>query len=456
MPWARKRGSNHCRATVTLDAATKRPINWKLLHSNHTSDEFDKIARNKRKVYLHEMIDTLVAEDCITFQQLEERIAIIEQREKITIIENNEDRKILKRLSDQYCSQIRGSLVSSRISNTLSTIDGTTFLIWESTKPAALLFALPRDIRQLNVNTTLMILAVRENDILPDGFRFMYIGFTVDKIITPRFWLLSRASDKGLWKMPVTNLETNGFISSRITTLIIGMSQSYASISSNFTNKNLCVRVAKDLYIQNTKKLMDEFDLCSDISALELLTMCDKPYTEIKKIKNIITRKKGAHAKLIAKWDAMTFNRYSQFCDGSCASSDGITEVVSWINHIDIPGNMDDLIMFIIESHKTLEFDNTTSNVTSQPIDSGTVAIDNDRATEADAERQTTKSRRSKSDKQMMAPPRSAYPGVYQCQPNTMIPQIHINLGQYPWQPNTIPPPIYTHCGSYQWQPNIT
>ena len=82
-PWARRAKSKHCKASVTLSSSSLQPINWNLVHSFHTFDEDRIIARNKKKVALHEIVDQLISHEQMTFRRLEELISIKEKTENV-------------------------------------------------------------------------------------------------------------------------------------------------------------------------------------------------------------------------------------------------------------------------------------------------------------------------------------------------------------------------------------
>ena len=354
--WARKAKSKHCKASVVLSRSSMTPINWNLEHSYHSGDEEINILRNKKKIYLHEIVDQLVGDQQITFRQLEELVSIKESAENIVIINNDEDRKMLRRISDKHQAQIRGSLTSSRIPRDLSFINKKPFLLVESTKPPILLFALSKDIRQLNICHRLMIIAIRENATLPEGFRYMFVGFSISENIIPRFWLLTETFDAKIWKLALTGMEVHGFIPSRITELVIGFSKTYRYFASQFKNSNLKVRVLKDLYLEEINRLLNECGMQEDQKAKKLLTICDNVYDPVAVIKASISSEKNQsksyYRRLLDKWDKLATGRYDQFCKTACVYDKLLNDVATWKNRIIIPNNIVELLAMVIEYHQ--------------------------------------------------------------------------------------------------------
>ena len=357
---ARKRQSDHCRARIVYNRNPWVLLKYEGTHSFHSDDSEARFKNRYRQLLLHQVVDELSMSD-LTLTKVMTEIRKKEAETHVNILSGPSDQSILKQIVDDANRCIRGTLVSSRIPREFRELDNQPFLLGESTRPAYLLFSLPRNIRVLNVHRIARICCIRSN-LLPEGFRYLFVALTIrDESVEPAFWLITCESSVVVWKCVFACLRSAGLASAVPRLAIIGLSDDYRGLRRAVDQREIIFRAPTDEYRcrieelakknfgTNRDRRVEHFVSC-------LLRACDVTKSETDRAIAEIENKTPAMQMMRGDWDMLVCEKSSLFTNGQGIDHPVMAEINDWIAGLVIPAKIGELIESIKHWHLNTSF----------------------------------------------------------------------------------------------------
>lgn len=358
---AKKRGRKQetCKASVVYDRQSKR---YRMINPTHTCGGAPKdLGEAERRLRLHMIVDELSSE-LKTRQEIEQAVLKVQEREHVALLVGNEDLRYLSNIIYKNGSRVRGKLTESRLAKTYHQLCGQEFLLQECSVPTILLFMLESSARWQNTAREMAIVG-RENTSLPEGFRNIYVGFTIkEERATPCFWLLANEVDQALWSLVFYRMRTKRNLQMQniqIITFDFGISMKYIPRATGNTFEVENVRTTKVSYVKEIQRILGSSRLSDDEDAQRLLGLCGANVVEIGIVESELKRKKRRDfQQLMTAWSALTAGRHNTFVH---AIDDVMrTRLSEWMANLEIPQTFDELMNSIRDYQQNLTIDGTT------------------------------------------------------------------------------------------------